>query len=265
MRAHGLVVDDCPRHLSRGQSTHSIIVEEENFKIPLKLHGIMSYFDVRTPTEEELQNCPHIDFTSYSEEWEPYSSTFSNMEASIAQKDASNIQSYHTYHHNSNQGNQGIEYEDYPDQIMRQLSATTTTKKQLFIKAYELSKQWMISLQNAEKTVKATTQSFIRNAVHPIERKFRTKVATLRYNHLRCRFSSDTFFSSQRSVLNNTCGQLFGYAKFMPMQSKAEAPLALQELIQDVGIPNHVHTDGAKEMTMGQWKSICNDYGIKMT
>jgi hypothetical protein len=32
------------------------------------------------------------------------------------------------------------------------------------------------------------------------------------------------------------------------MKSKSEAPLALQELIQDIGIPEHIHTDGAKEI-----------------
>jgi hypothetical protein len=57
MRAHGLTVEDCPKHSSKGKSRHAIILEENDYEIPLKLHGIMSYFDVRTPTKQELLNC----------------------------------------------------------------------------------------------------------------------------------------------------------------------------------------------------------------
>jgi len=102
-----------------------------------------------------------------------------------------------------------------------------------------------------------------------VERRFKTKAAMLRYNQLKCRFYSDTFFSQEKSVLNNTCGQLFvtpfGFTKFVPMKNKGEAPLALQELIQDIGIPQHIHTDGAKEMVLGNMKKTCNEYGIKMS
>ncbi len=49
------------------------------------------------------------------------------------------------------------------------------------------------------------------------------------------------------------------------MKSKSEAPLALQDLIQDIGIPEHIHTDRAKEMTVGNRKKTCNEYGIKMS
>jgi hypothetical protein len=92
----------------------------------------------------------------------------------------------------------------------------------------------------------------------------------LRYNQLKCRFYLDTFFSQKKSIfLGNTCGQLFvapfGFTKFVPIKSKGEAHLALQELFHDVGIPQHIHTDGAKEMVLGNWKKTCNEYGIKMS
>jgi hypothetical protein len=86
---------------------------------------------------------------------------------------------------------------------------------------------------------------------------------------LKCRFTSDTFYSNKPSILNNSCAQLFitdfGYGKITPMKAKSEAGTALQELIQDVGIPEHIHTDGAKELTLGTWKKACNEAGIKMT
>lgn len=49
------------------------------------------------------------------------------------------------------------------------------------------------------------------------------------------------------------------------MQSKGEAVEALNQLIRDVVIPEQLHTDGAKEMTLGNWKKICNEYRIKMS
>jgi hypothetical protein len=55
----------------------------------------------------------------------------------------------------------------------------------------------------------------------------------------------------------------FGYGKFFPMKLKSEVGHALQELIHDVGIPYHIHTDGAKELTMGNWKQLCQEAGIK--
>jgi len=211
MRAHGLTVKDCPKHLLKGKSRHAIILEENDYEMPLKLHGIMSYFDVRTPTKQELLNCT----------------------------------------------------------VLRKVASTTTLKKQLYVKSEDLAKRWMVGLTVAQNMIKAMTQSFVCNAVHPIERRFRTKMATLRYNHLKCRFYSDTLFSSKKSILNNQCGQLFvtnfGYVKFVPMQLKSEASEALHELIRDVGIPKQVHTDGAKELTMGKWRKLYNEYGVKMT
>jgi len=73
MRSQGLTVDDCPKHLSRGKSTHSIIIEDENVIIPLCLYNIMSYFNVRIPSAEEIDQCLNIQMTPEQLEWEPYS------------------------------------------------------------------------------------------------------------------------------------------------------------------------------------------------
>ncbi len=257
MRTHGLIVDDCPKHLSKNRiSTHSITAEEHNLTIPLRLNGIISYFDVRTPTLEEINNCQHIEITSSEVEWEPYSTQFEENETTIESKDHA-IMSL------------GLNYDDFHDRVMRNIASTKVSKTQLFVSAEDLAKRWMVGTKIAQDTIAASTQSLIRNSIHPIERRFKTKAATLRYNQLKCRFYSDTFFSKEKSVLNNTCGQLFvtnfGFTKFVPMKLKSEASLALQELIQDVGIPSHIHTDGAKEMTQGNWKKICNEFAIKMS
>jgi hypothetical protein len=60
--------------------------------------------------------------------------------------------------------------------------------------------------------------------------------------------------------VRNTCGNIFisnvGFGKFCPQKLKFEAGHSLQEFLQDVGIPKHLHTDVAKEMTLGKKNSI---------
>jgi hypothetical protein len=137
----------------------------------------------------------------------------------------------------------------------RMNTATTTVKKNLFVKEDKLARKWAIGKQVAHDTIKVTTQSFVRNVMHPIERCFKTKNVALCYNHIKHTFTSDTVFANIKSAAGNICRQLFatdfGFTKFVHMKAKSEAPNALQEFIRDVGIPDHIHSDGAKEMTLG--------------
>ena len=76
-------------------------------------------------------------------------------------------------------------------------------------------------------------------------------------------------FSNTKSILNHTMAQLFvnnqGYMKITPMKLKSEAGFALKELIQDVGIPYHMHTDEDKETTLGTWRKVCKEHSIAMS
>jgi hypothetical protein len=193
-------------------------------------------------------------------EWNPYSSHFAEEELKTI--------------NNMNLSFLAVEYMDQADRLLlnvnedeRLSAAGKLDKKNLFIQEQKLASNWGIGLTEATNTLKATTQNFIRSALHPIERRFKTKNVSLRYNHLKCRFYSDALFASIKSNLQNTCAQLFvtdfGYTKFTPMQAKSEAGFALKELIRDVGIPQELHTDGAKELTMGTWKKVCQEAGIK--
>jgi hypothetical protein len=56
------------------------------------------------------------------------------------------------------------------------------------------------------------------------------------------------------------------YSKFIPMEAERFAGNALSEFFQDVGIPTHIHTDGAKALTEGNWKKVREDQGgVKQT
>jgi len=58
IRPNGIVVDDCPVHLSPDMySTHSIILPEEGVRIQLQLYGCMLYSPTRLPLDKELRQC----------------------------------------------------------------------------------------------------------------------------------------------------------------------------------------------------------------
>jgi hypothetical protein len=56
-----------------------------------------------------------------------------------------------------------------------------------------------------------------------------------------------------------------GYMRVFPVRLESEAPNALLEFIQDVGIPHHIHSDNAKEFEHVRWKQLMTDYQIKHT
>jgi hypothetical protein len=77
-------------------------------------------------------------------------------------------------------------------------------------------------------------------------------------------------FSSLVSVQGISCGQItvndLDYSKFIPLKSKGVAGMALEELLQDIRVPTHMHTNGAKELTTGHWRKVYQSYGpVKQT
>ena len=49
------------------------------------------------------------------------------------------------------------------------------------------------------------------------------------------------------------------------MKSKSEAHFALSNFFFDIGIPTIIHSDGAKELTQGEFKRKCRSHSIKQT
>jgi hypothetical protein len=89
----------------------------------------------------------------------------------------------------------------YDDQYI--IAPTNTSQWLMNMTAEKIAKTWNIGLENAKKTLQCTTQKGIRNTLYPIERRFRTKQAQLRYRQLsgrHGRFYTDTFFASVPSL-----------------------------------------------------------------
>ena len=118
------------------------------------------------------------------------------------------------------------------------------------------------------RLLKATTQLGVQSAIHSLHCRYRTKQLQYRYNWLNTRLNGDVFFSSELSLLSNTCGVIFvnnlGFSHIVPMKSKSQVGNALTEFSEDKGVPRVMHTDGAKEFTQGCWQEILSQHkGIK--
>jgi hypothetical protein len=55
------------------------------------------------------------------------------------------------------------------------------------------------------------------------------------------------------------------FTKVFPLKRKADAPDSLVQFMQDVGIPSHLHSDDAKELTQGRMGEILRKFWIKAT
>jgi hypothetical protein len=92
-----------------------------------------------------------------------------------------------------------------------------------------LAKQWSIGLDAATRTLNATTQLALRQAIHPIQRCYHTEVMQLRYLRLggqHGRFYTDTPFARTPFLGGCTMAQVYTndihFTKVNPMKKKAD-------------------------------------------
>ena len=92
IREAGLFLDETPKcHVSAPAATnHSIIDSDSGMHIHLDLNGIFSYFPTRQLTLDEMEyweNYPVVYLTPDSDRWDPNTSAYSEMEASMLDAD----------------------------------------------------------------------------------------------------------------------------------------------------------------------------------
>jgi hypothetical protein len=81
IRTNDVRINECPKFLSENpnKDPHSIHIPDEDFRIPLQLNGVTSYF-TRKPTLDEWNTCRRIDLTYEAPDWNPHSITFEEQE-----------------------------------------------------------------------------------------------------------------------------------------------------------------------------------------
>jgi hypothetical protein len=240
LRHNGLRVDQTPRQYDP-QSNHGITFpqdDEHDLFIPFHLHGCISYFSTRLPTDSEMHRCRHVYMTEDAT-WDPYSDCFRQAELPFA------------FIHKSSPANTSA----------RAIYGASRANRRCNIEPSLLAKRLGISVYNAEMTLNTTTQLAVHNVSVPMSQRVRTRQAQLRHPRLACRIYSDTLFSDQKSLLGSTCAQAFlagtcGFSDVYGMPTKAEAGDKLNTFVTTYGIPEEITTDGAKEETLGTWNAV---------
>ena len=115
-----------------------------------------------------------------------------------------------------------------------------------------------VGLETASRTLRATTHLALRHAIHPIHKRYTTKVAQLRYPRLTGRhgvFHTDTFFTDTPTLSACKMGHIYtndvDFSKFYPLRRKGEVADTLTAFMQDIGILSGLHSDNAKELGQG--------------
>ena len=79
----------------------------------------------------------------------------------------------------------------------------------------ELARKWNIGIQTAKDTLQVTEQTGVRTAIHPMTRRVRVDHLHLHRPRLRGTWFCDTLISKVKSLLGNTCANVFTQGKFM--------------------------------------------------
>ena len=133
-----------------------------------------------------------------------------------------------------------------------QISAFESKQRHHDVNPETLARKWNIGLDQARQTLRVTTQLGVRQAVHPLTRRYRTDLMQQNVKRLNTTFYTDTLFCPIKSINGNSCAQVFTnqhMVRVHPMASKAEAGIALKAFIADVGAPHKMIFDGAREQT----------------
>ena len=85
MRLAGLIVNECPKFLSRNPSIedHSIYFAETDIRLPLTLSGTTSYLPTSELSKGEAMDLDILELTPQVEVWDPHSNVYQDQEYSM--------------------------------------------------------------------------------------------------------------------------------------------------------------------------------------
>ena len=247
------------------------------------MEGTIVCASTHTPTAHELANCPHIQLTS-QHPWDPYKVRFPHPKLTLEEmmanrRQLSSIQN--SLHANDQEVSTSHNDDDTIfdiDRIHRHIcsmvsfspigttpetksSSTDTPLTSTFqssdrhsdVSPESLSERWGISINTASKTLKKTTQRFLRSAILPLARRYRADRVFSRKT-LTGDWSTDTMDGRFKSLEGNRYAQVFAnkgyFSRIYPMDSKKKAGEALRLFCQEFGVPERLTFDGSKEQCM---------------
>jgi hypothetical protein len=183
LRYHGVPVWDNPF-----DPTRPISIEHSELTIPLLISGTNIFLETRTPTQHELDNCPHLHLTS-DMEWNPHTVCLAATASTEAERAAVpatldvgiepgllQISSIYSFPEMA-MGLAATLASDWASIQAIQVDVPghrTFVSKQRHsaVTPEELSERWNIGLEQARQTIKVTTQRGVRSAILPLSRRY---------------------------------------------------------------------------------------------
>ena len=139
------------------------------------------------------------------------------------------------------------------------------------VDARHLSKVWRISYEDAKRTIDATTQHGTHTPNPVKNQNYTTNDRMLQYRQITQYFFIDTFFATKKggtSSRGNSCCQLFvtdkGFIYVVPMKHKSEVLSAIKQFAKEVGAPDAIVSDMAKEQISQDVHNFCNTIGTTL-
>ena len=189
---YGIKVQDS----SMWKSAISIITQDNEFCMEVATEGTVVYAVTFTPSEQELQQCPHI-ILQLPRAWDPHNvvlhrarrtleedmgalrhvSTMYSTGGAIKNEDIIEDVVFSIYQMNSKISLLKILELGKPsiDPGKSDMTITHTfqsSDRNLYVTAQDLSESWGISISTSANTLKKTTQNFLRRSVLPLSRRY---------------------------------------------------------------------------------------------
>ena len=263
--------------------SQGIYDSDTDTNIPMNMNGFFCTMMTHCPSLDKIESCRHI-ILSDEHHWDPTSEIvdISSIYTSIPKP----LTSMSTiYKFDTLMSSCGLSTEELIHQTAASVSVSSNTKSMdqrlasadkkywkptpfpellqhdaMFISerhhkvtAESLARKFHIGIKRALHTINVMTQEAIRSALHPLTRRYKTDFMQSKYHRLNTTFFTDTIFPTIKSLNQYTCAQVWanaeGYVYVDPLRSKKDTHISLNHLVEDIGVPRQIFSDGAKEET----------------
>ena len=217
-RQFGTAIDDCAKHhLGVDGRPGQQCIQVPDLNIPLLHDGWKAYLSISKPTDEDMTTLPVVEFTS-PQKYNPLKRVCTRR-----------VSKYSS------------------DEIDLWRKCLGYAPKNVIKKTLENTSQLV-------KTVECEQRTLMRD--HRV-----TRLAPLRPHCVNDVCYSDTFFSSIASIRGYTMFQLFCLEEskvdhLYLMKQKSQAPDKFADYVRQVGAPNYMINDHAKELTGSEWLKV---------
>ena len=254
----------------------------DEISISMRTSGTKIFFESRSPTDQELRECPHIEITS-KREWNPgtviLGKTIVQQSGSgpkhrfIASTNA--LPHRTTYEYLDPLSDDALLHSTQPslaflhEQLKakeRQVSAAqaydedlrdipprrtyTSTDRHAKATAEAIADRFGIGIERARATMAATTQRGTRSAILPISRRYHAD-RMFEVKRLKGKFSTDTLWYKNRTIRGNVASQVYSHKcgftaiYHLTKANGEQVGNSLNDFVHEYGAPSHLTYDGA--------------------